>query len=152
MSKLPAAPPVDSAAYWDARDRLHRGADAAIGCALVLLELVALAVCLVVWPVFDHFELDPKAPQLPYIFWDYAPAIATIGAVVVVAGALAAKGRATITAVSQILMGLLVAAVFAVGSAAQQHEDDRTKPASAPTGRASVAPMERVGPWEPGSP
>ncbi|MFJ8387816.1 DUF6234 family protein [Streptomyces sp. NPDC094438] len=49
------------------------------------------------------------------------------------------KGRATIAAVSQIMMGLLVTAVLAVGSAAQQHEDDKNKSAPAPTGRAPVA-------------
>ncbi|MFD7017341.1 DUF6234 family protein [Streptomyces sp. NPDC059928] len=121
-------------------DRLHRGADAAIGCALVLLELVALAVCVVVWPFIDHFELDPEAPQHPYVFWDYAPAIAVLGAVVVIVGVVAAKGRATITAVSQLVMALLVAAVLAVGSVAQHHEDDRAQSAPAPTGRALIAP------------
>ncbi|MFE4858420.1 DUF6234 family protein [Streptomyces sp. NPDC056670] len=140
MSNLPAAPPVDSAVYRDTPDHLHRGADAAIGCALVLFELVALMVCVAVWPFVDHIEHDPAAPQRPYVFWDYAPAIGILGAVVVVIGVLAAKGRATITAISQIMVGLLVAAVLVVGSVAQRHEDHRNNSAPAPTGRAWIAP------------
>uniref|UniRef100_A0AAU2VF51 DUF6234 family protein n=1 Tax=Streptomyces sp. NBC_00003 TaxID=2903608 RepID=A0AAU2VF51_9ACTN len=141
MSNLPPAPPVDPAAYWDVPERLHWGADAAIGCVLVLLELVALAFCVVVWPFIDHFELDPQAPQHPYVFWDYAPAIAVVGVVVVIVGVLAVKGRATITAVSQLLMALLVAAVLAVGSVAQHH-DDRVQSAPAAPGRALTASTE----------
>ncbi|MEV6046892.1 DUF6234 family protein [Streptomyces xanthochromogenes] len=141
MSNLPTAPPVDPLAYWDVPDRLHRGADAAIGCVLMLLELVALAICVVVWPFIDHFELDSQAPQHPWVFWDYAPAIAVLGAVVVVVGVVAVKGRATITAVSQLLIALLVAAVLAVGSVAQLH-DDKRQPAPAPAGRALAGSTE----------
>ncbi|PJN01850.1 hypothetical protein CG740_19020 [Streptomyces sp. CB01201] len=110
---------------------------------LVLLELVALAICVVAWPFIDHFELDPQAPQHPYVFWDYAPAIAVLGAVVVVVGVVAVKGRATITAVSQLLIALLVAAVLAVGSAAQLHEDKRQS-APEPAGRVLTGATDPV--------
>ncbi|MFG3280711.1 DUF6234 family protein [Streptomyces sp. NPDC048111] len=135
MNYLPPAPPVKRADHWDVPDRLHRGADAAIGCVLILLELVALAICVVAWPFVDHFELDPQAPYRPYVFWDYAPAIAGVGAVVVVIGVISVKGRATITALSQLLMALLVAAVLVFGSVAQQHDDER---------RSAPAPVERA--------
>ncbi|MFE9411618.1 DUF6234 family protein [Streptomyces sp. NPDC006704] len=140
MSNLPPAPPVPPSAYGDVPDRLHRGADAAIGCALGLLELVALAVCVVVWPFIDLFELDPQAPQHPYVFWHYAPAIAVLGGVVVIVGLVAIKGGAPITAVSQLLMALLVGAVLVLGSVAQQHDDDKFRSAPEPTCRALIAP------------
>ncbi|WP_435866943.1 DUF6234 family protein [Streptomyces xanthochromogenes] len=108
---------------------------------LVLLELAALAICVVMWPFIDHFELDSEAPQHPWAFWDYAPAIDVLGAVVVVVGVVAVKGRATITAVSQLVIALLVAAVLAVGSVAQLH-DDKRQPAPAPGGRALAASTE----------
>ncbi|MEU3503388.1 DUF6234 family protein [Streptomyces hundungensis] len=139
MSDLPSAPPVKRADYWDVPDRLHRGADTAIGCVLVLLELVALAICVVAWPFVDHFELDPQAPYRPYVFWDYAPAIAGVGAVVVVIGVVAAKGRATITALSQLLMALLVGAVLVFGSVEQQHDDGKMRSAPAPASRLPAA-------------
>ncbi|MEU2182680.1 DUF6234 family protein [Streptomyces thermolilacinus] len=135
MRNLPSASPVaPGSAPTPRRARAARGADIAMSCALVLLELVALAAVLLVWPFLDHFELDPQAAREPFTLWDYLPAVAVLGGLVLLAAALAARARATVTVVSQLVMGVLVAGVLFGGVALQRHEDERNSPVPAPTG------------------
>ncbi|CAL9587891.1 DUF6234 family protein [Streptomyces sp. enrichment culture] len=135
MRNPPSASPVaPDPVPTPRRARADRGADIAASCALVLLELAALAVILLVWPFLDHFELDPQADRKPFTLWDYLPAVAVLGGLVLLAAVLAARARATVTVVSQLVTGVLVAAVLFGGVALQRHEDERNRPVPAPTG------------------
>ncbi|MEU3823653.1 DUF6234 family protein [Streptomyces sp. NPDC030392] len=135
MSTPPPVPPVPpDPAVPPGPAKADRGGDIASGCALVLLELVALAAILLAWPFLDHFELDPQAPRETFSLWRYLPAVGVLGALVFLAAALAARARATVTAVSQLVMGVLIAAVLVGGAALQRHEDERSRPVPAPTG------------------
>ncbi|OEJ93476.1 DUF6234 family protein [Streptomyces thermolilacinus] len=135
MRKPPSASPVaPDPAPTPRRAKGGRGADIATSCALVVLELVALAAILLVWPFLDHFELDPQASRKPFTLWDYLPAVAVLGGLVLLAAALAARARATVTVVSQLVTGVLIAVVVFGGVALQRHEDERNRPVPAPTG------------------
>lgn len=135
MSIPPSAAPVPpDSAPPPRRAGAGRGGDIASCCALVLLELLALAAILLVWPFFDHFELDPQAPRETFSLWRYLPAVGVLGALVFLAAALAARSRATVTAVSQLVMGVLIAAVLLGGAALQHREDEWHRPVPAPTG------------------
>ncbi|MFB7703963.1 DUF6234 family protein, partial [Streptomyces niveus] len=72
MSNLPVAPPAFDAPV---KARVQRGPDVGASCALVFLELLALAVIVVVWPFLDHFDLDPASDTETVSLWRYLPAL-----------------------------------------------------------------------------
>lgn len=131
MSNLPVAPLAFDASV---KPRVGRGPDAGVSCALVFLELVAVAVIAVVWPFFDHFDLDPASDIGTVSLWRYLPALGGVAVVALVAAVLAGRARATVTVVSQGSMAVLVALAFFAGAALQSHEDERNRPVPAPTG------------------
>ncbi|MET9552181.1 DUF6234 family protein [Streptomyces sp. NPDC006645] len=131
MSDLPVAPPAVDASV---KSRVERGPDVGISCALVFLELVAVAVIVVVWPFLDHFDLDPASDIGTVSLWRYLPALGGVAVVAFVAAVLAGRARATVTVVSQGVTALLVALAFFAGAALQSHEDERNRPVPAPTG------------------
>ncbi|MFI6082865.1 DUF6234 family protein [Streptomyces sp. NPDC051217] len=131
MSDLPLAPPAFDASV---KSRTERGPDVGASCALVFVELVAVAVIVVLWPFFDHFDLDPAASAESASLWRYLPALGGVGLVAFLAAVVASRARATVTAVSQGATALLIACAFFAGAALQSHEDERNRPVPAPSG------------------
>lgn len=131
MSNLPEAPPAHDASV---KPRPGRGADVGASCALVFLELVAVAVIVVVWPFFDHFDLDPAPDAEAVSLWRYLPALGGVAVVALVAAVIAGRARATVTVVSQGSAAVLVALAFFAGAALQSYEDERSRPVPAPSG------------------
>ncbi|MFE3121296.1 DUF6234 family protein [Streptomyces niveus] len=125
MSNLPVAPPAFDAPV---KARVQRGPDMGASCALVFLELLALAVIVVVWPFLDHFDLDPASDTETVSLWRYLPALGGVAVVAFVATVLAGRARATVTAVSQGAMAVLVTLAFFAGAALQAHQDARDRP------------------------
>ncbi|MEV8362238.1 DUF6234 family protein [Streptomyces niveus] len=72
---------------------MQRGADVGASCALVFLELLALAVIVVVWPFLDHFDLDPASDAEMVSLWRYLPALGGVAVVAFVAAVLAGRAR-----------------------------------------------------------
>ncbi|WP_189107285.1 DUF6234 family protein [Streptomyces camponoticapitis] len=131
MSEPPIAPPAFDAPV---KPRPERGPDVGASCALMFVELVAVAVIVVLWPFFDHFDLDPAASVEAASLWRYLPALGGVGLVAFLAAVVASRARATVTAVSQGAMAMLIACAFFAGAALQAHEDERNRPVPAPTG------------------
>ncbi|MFD3520095.1 DUF6234 family protein [Streptomyces sp. NPDC058653] len=131
MSELPVAPPAFDTPV---KRRTERGPDVGASCALVFLELIAVAVIVLLWPFFDHFDLDPATDIEPVSLWRYLPALGGVGLVAFVAAVVASRARATVTAVSQGVMAALIAFGFFAGAALQSHEDERNRPVPAPSG------------------
>lgn len=131
MSDLPSAPPVFDSSV---KPPVERGADVGVSCGLIFLQLIALAVIVVVWPFLDHFDLDPATSVEPASIWRYLPALGAVGVLAFVAAVIASRARATVTAVSQGAMAVLVALAFFAGAALQSHEDEKERPVPAPTG------------------
>ncbi|WP_405792078.1 DUF6234 family protein [Streptomyces sp. NBC_01506] len=131
MSNLPVAPPAFDASV---NSRVGRGPDVGITCGLVFLELIAVAVIVVVWPFLDHFDLDPATSVESVSLWRYLPALGGVSVLAFAGAVIASRARATVTAVSQGSMAVLVALVFFAGAALQSHEDEKNRPVPAPTG------------------
>ncbi|MGW6306611.1 DUF6234 family protein [Streptomyces niveus] len=125
MSNLPVAPPAFDAPV---KARVQRGPDVGASCALVFLELLALAVIVVVWPFLDHFDLDPASDIETVSLWRYLPALGGVAVLAFVATVLAGRARATVTVVSQGSMAVLVTLAFFAGAALQSHQDARDCP------------------------
>ncbi|WP_405607759.1 DUF6234 family protein [Streptomyces sp. NBC_01511] len=131
MSELPVAPPAFDSPV---KPRPAGGPDVGVSCALVALEVIALAVIVALWPFFDHFDLDPATTIERASLWRYLPALGGVGVLACVAAVIAARGRATVTAVSQGSMAVLITLAFFAGAALQSHRDEKDRPAPAPTG------------------
>ncbi|TXL89837.1 hypothetical protein EW053_12450 [Streptomyces sp. IB2014 016-6] len=134
MSDLPIAPPALDSAGPSVKPPVQRGADVGVSCGLVLLELIALAVIVVLWPFFDHFDLDPATSVESHSLWRYLPALGAVGVLAFVAAVIASRARATVTAVTQGVMAVLVVFAFFAGAALQSHQDEKERPVPAPTG------------------
>ncbi|MFD3488378.1 DUF6234 family protein [Streptomyces sp. NPDC058665] len=131
MNDLPVARPAFDGSV---KPRTERGPDIGASCALVFLELLAVAVIVVLWPFFDHFDLDPATSVDSISIWRYLPALGGVGLVAFAAAVIASRARAIVTAVSQGAMALLIALAFFAGVGLQAHEDARNRPVPAPTG------------------
>ncbi|MEU0522189.1 DUF6234 family protein [Streptomyces niveus] len=134
MSDLPIAPPAFDSSDPSVKPPVERGADVGVSCGLVLLELIALAVIVVLWPFLDHFNLDPATNVEPRSLWRYLPALGAVGVLAFAAAVIASRARATVTAVSQGAMAVLIAFAFFAGAALQSHQDEKERPVPAPTG------------------
>ncbi|MGW4562549.1 DUF6234 family protein [Streptomyces sp. NPDC004561] len=120
---LPVAPPAfDATTGPQPRHQADRGADIGAGCGLVLLELLALVVIFGLW-FLSGFNLDPDTTVKADSLWGYLAAAGGVGAIALVATAIAARAGAVVTVVSQCIMALLVCLVVFVGAAAQSHQD-----------------------------
>ncbi|MFD6993921.1 DUF6234 family protein [Streptomyces sp. NPDC059943] len=134
MSDLPIAPSAFDSSDSSVRPPVGRGADVGVSCGLVLLELIALAVIVVLWPFFDHFDLDPATSIESHSLWRYLPALGGVGVLAFVAAVIASRARATVTAVSQGAMAVLIVFAFVAGAALQSHQDEKDRPVPAPSG------------------
>ncbi|MFE3251294.1 DUF6234 family protein [Streptomyces sp. NPDC059209] len=134
MSDLPTAPPAFDSSAPSVKPSVGRGADVGASCGLVLLELIAVAVIVVVWPFLDQFDLDPATDNESPSLWRYLPALGAVGVLAFAAAVIASRARATVTAVSQGAMAVLVVLGFFAGAALQSHEDEKNLPVPAPTG------------------
>ncbi|MFB8348954.1 DUF6234 family protein [Streptomyces niveus] len=134
MSHLPIAPPAFDSSDPSVKPPVGRGTDVGVSCGLVLLELIALAVIVVLWPFLDHFNLDPATNVEPRSLWRYLPALGAVGVLAFAAAVIASRARATVIAVSQGAMAVLIAFAFFAGAALQSHQDEKERPVPAPTG------------------
>lgn len=134
MSDLPIAPPVFDSSGSSVKPPVQRGADVGVSCGLLVLELVAVAVIVVVWPFFDHFDLDPATSAESPSLWRYLPALGGLGVLAFAGAVIASRARATVTAVSQGAMAVLIVFAFFAGAASQSHQDEKDRPVPAPTG------------------
>ncbi|MCG0066033.1 DUF6234 family protein [Streptomyces tricolor] len=124
---LPTAPPAfDATAGPGPRRRADRGADIGAGCGLVLLESVALLVIFGLWWL-SGFTLDPAETATADSLWGYLAAAAGVGALALVAAALAARAGAVVTVACQAVMAVLVCLVVFGGAAVQSHQDQRCR-------------------------
>ncbi|MFI1166866.1 DUF6234 family protein [Streptomyces sp. NPDC020801] len=120
---LPVAPPA-----FDATDgpeqprRADRGADIGAGCGLVFLELIALVVIFGLW-FLSGFNLDPAKTVEADSLWAYLAGAGAVGALTVVAAAIAARAGAVVTVVGQGVMAALICVLLFGGAAVQSHED-----------------------------
>ncbi|GAA5043840.1 DUF6234 family protein [Streptomyces sp. SID10815] len=120
---LPTAPPAFDATTGPRRqDRADLGADIGIGCALVFLEILALAVVFGLW-FLSGFNLDPATTVRADSLWGYLAAVGGVGALAVVATAIAARARAYVTVASQSVVAAVVSLALFGGYVAQSHED-----------------------------
>ncbi|WP_037673986.1 DUF6234 family protein [Streptomyces griseus] len=120
---LPVAPPAfEDAGGPGKRGRADRGADVGAGCGLVLLELIALVVIFGLW-LLSGFDLDPGTAVEIDSLWGYLAATGGIGALAVVAAAIAARAGAVVTVVSQGVMAALICLLVFGGAMVQSHED-----------------------------
>ncbi|MEV6840207.1 DUF6234 family protein [Streptomyces sp. NPDC051133] len=130
---LPIAPPAfDATTGPRSRHRADRGADIGAGCALVLLELIALVVVFGLWAL-SGFTLDPAGTARTDSLWNYLTAAGGIGLLALVAAAIAARAGAVVTVVAQATMAALICVIVVAGAAAQSHQDRwcRDMPAAA---------------------
>ncbi|MGV4981244.1 DUF6234 family protein [Streptomyces sp. NRAIS4] len=120
---LPVAPPAfDATDDPRQRDRADTGADIGAGCGLVFLELTALAVDFGLW-FLSGFNLDPAKTVKTDSLWGYLTAAAGVAAFALVAALIAARARAFVTVVSQLVMAVLITVVVSAGALAQSHDD-----------------------------
>lgn len=120
---LPTAPPAFDATTGPRRqDRADLGADIGIGCALAVLEILALAVVFGLW-FLSGFNLDPATTVRADSLWGYLAAVGGVGALAVVATAIAARARAYVTVASQSVVAAVVSLALFGGYVAQSHED-----------------------------
>lgn len=108
-------------------DRADTGADIGAGCGLVLLELVLLAVIFGVW-LLTGVSFDAADPGRTDSLWGYLPWVGGVGAFALVATVIAARAKATMTAISQGMTAALVAVIVIGGVTAQRQEDERRRP------------------------
>ncbi|MGW3209955.1 DUF6234 family protein [Streptomyces sp. NPDC001135] len=120
---LPVAPPAFDATNGPRRrGRADTGADIGAGCGLVLLELTALACDFGLW-FLSGFHLDAAKTVKADPLWGYLTAAAGVGAFALVAALVAARARAFVTVVGQLVMAVLITVVVSAGAAAQAHDD-----------------------------
>ncbi|GGT00292.1 DUF6234 family protein [Streptomyces cinerochromogenes] len=120
---LPTAPPAfDATEGPGPHRRADRGADIGAGCALVLLELIALVVVFGLWWL-SGFHLDPAETATADSLWGYLAAAGAVGVLAVAAAAVAARAGAVVTVVGQTVMAVLVCLVVFAGASAQSHQD-----------------------------
>lgn len=127
---LPPAPVA-----FDASVTPHTGRGADVGAALGLLFLEALALLLIfgLW-VLSGFNLDPGRTVKADPLSGYLVAAGGVGAVAVVASAIASRSGAVVTVWTQCFIAAIVAAGLFGGMAVQQHEDKLNQPAPVFTG------------------
>ena len=124
---LPVAPPAfDATTGPGPHRRADLGADIGAGCALVILELIALAVIFWLW-FLTGFNLDPARTVRAAPLWNYLAAVGGVGVLAVVAAAVAAWARAVVTVVTQVVVVVLTGVIVFGGAAAQSHEDRRCR-------------------------
>jgi steroid 5-alpha reductase family enzyme len=120
---LPIAPPAfDATTGPRPRHRADRGADIGAGCALVVLELIALAAIFGLW-FLSGIDLDTGTTVGVDPLWGCLTAAGAVGLLTVLAAAVAARAGAVVTVVSQGVMATLVCVIVFGGTAAQSHED-----------------------------
>ncbi|TWV37736.1 hypothetical protein FRZ03_24805 [Streptomyces misionensis] len=120
---LPVAPPAfDATTGPRAHRRADLGADVGVGCALLLLELIALAGIFWLW-FLTGFELDPAETADAAPLWPYLSAVGAVGVVAIVATAIAARAGAVVTVVVQAVVVVLTAVIVFGGATAQSHQD-----------------------------
>jgi uncharacterized membrane protein len=122
---LPTAPPAfDATTGPRRRDRADLGADIGIGCGLVLLELITLAVIFGLW-FLSGFNLDAAKTVTADSLWNYLAATGVVGLLAIAASAVAARARAFVTVVTQAIMAALICIIVFGGYAAQSHQDQK---------------------------
>ncbi|MGV9357565.1 DUF6234 family protein [Streptomyces misionensis] len=120
---LPVAPPAfDATTGPGAHRRADLGADIGVGCALLLLELIALAGIFWLW-FLTGFGLDPAETATAAPLWPCLAAVGGVGVLAVVATAIAARAGALVTVVTQAVVVVLTAVVVFGGATAQSHQD-----------------------------
>lgn len=117
---LPVAPPAFDATTGPRRGhRADRGADLGAGCALVALELLALAVVFGLW-LLSGIDLDTGRLVEFDRLWGYLTAAGGVGLLAVVAAAIAARAGAVATVVSQGAVAALVCVIVVGGAMAER--------------------------------
>ncbi|MEU4929969.1 DUF6234 family protein [Streptomyces yokosukanensis] len=120
---LPVAPPAfDATGGPRRRDRADTGADIGAGCGLVFLELTVLVVDFGLW-FLSGISLDTAEPARTDSLWGYLTAAAGVAAFAFAAALVAARARAVVTVLSQVVTAALVTLVISAGALAQAHED-----------------------------
>lgn len=122
---LPIAPPAfDATTGPKQRHRADPGADIGAACGLVVLELLALGLTFGLW-FLSGINLDEGKTAHVDSLWGYLAVAGGVGAVTVVAAAVAARLGAVVTVISQVVMAVLVCACVFGGAAMQSRDDAR---------------------------
>ncbi|MEV0096477.1 DUF6234 family protein [Streptomyces sp. NPDC050738] len=100
------------------------GADAASGCLLIFVELLALVVIFILWAV-SGWTLDPEANVTADPVWWYLVAVGVLTGLTVLAMILASRRKAKVTGWGQFFMAIGLVLVILAGAAGQVHEDHK---------------------------
>ncbi|EST19521.1 DUF6234 family protein [Streptomyces roseochromogenus] len=120
---LPVAPPAFDAASGPRRhDRADTGADIGAGCGPVFLELTVLVADFGLW-FLSWVTLDTARTVRADSPWGCLTGAAAVAAFALVAALVAARARAIVTVVSQMVMAVLITLVVPAAALGQAHED-----------------------------